>query len=155
MGLWLESFYKCVLILFRGASPTAKLNLIILKYLRSFGTKTLGTKTLPVVTLQYSALFESHWSTHVFWFQFTGLRLLEAQSFFFNSWVWYKNVRYENVAHGNHLYGAFIWKFLQFVFILFCGASPTAKLNLIFLKFMKFWYENVRYENVAHGNHLL
>ena len=55
MGLWLESFYKCVLILFRGASPTAKLNLIVLKYLRSFGTKTLGTKTLPVVTMHYGA----------------------------------------------------------------------------------------------------
>ena len=54
-GALIGKFYKCVLILFRGASPTAKLNLIILKYLRNFGTKTLGTKTLPVVTMHYSA----------------------------------------------------------------------------------------------------
>ena len=39
-GALFESYSKCVLILFRGTSPTAKLNLIILKYLRNFVTKT-------------------------------------------------------------------------------------------------------------------
>ena len=66
----------------------------------------LGTKTFPIVTMFYGALFESY---------------------------------------------------SKCVLILFRGALPTAKLNLIILLkiFTKFRYENIRYENVARSNVVL